>query len=88
MSDLKRKANYLKSIDTKECIKNKVIRCYMTQELKYEGTSDRPQINKTMKTYRHISAVILSTSSRNGISIFCSDFTGRNNGFDTGYGFR
>ena len=45
-------------------------------------------INKTMKTFRHISAIILSTSSRNGISIFCSDFTGRNNGIDTGYGFR
>ena len=44
-------------------------------------------ILKTMKTYRHISTIITSTSSRNGISIFCSDFTGRNNGIDTGYGF-
>jgi hypothetical protein len=40
-----------------------------------------------MKTYRHISAIITSTSSRNGISIFCSDFTGRNNGDDGGSGF-
>jgi len=40
---------------------------------------------KIMKTYRNISAISTSTTSRNGNGIFCSDFTGRNI-MDGGYG--
>lgn len=39
-----------------------------------------------MKTYRTISENSTSTSSRNGNGIFCSIFTGRNNGKGTGFG--
>jgi hypothetical protein len=42
-------------------------------------------ILKQMKTYRNISEISTSTSSRNGNGIFCS--TGRNNA-DTGSGFK
>jgi len=45
------------------------------------------KIKIIMKTYRNISSISTSTTSRNGNGIFCSSFTGRNIA-DTGSGFK
>ena len=39
-----------------------------------------------MKTRVSNTAISSTINSRNGEGIFCSDFTGRNIGTDTGYG--